>query len=350
MIHQRIMDVAAEQPDASLGEIADAVPGAQTGMVERVLDEYGDPADTDESESAESAHDSGESVPDLDALTEKQRETMYAIQASPEATQRELADTLDVSAATISQRVNGISGFQWSQRESFANAVIDAQDGADETSAMPNPDGEQRTEPDEQPDTRTIDGDDGGDDPTAGDETDGTSRVPSSKPTSATRPLTRRPIVTATTDVPRTTVSTDADSARKPDREPAQGNGGDRNETNPVNSDATMDGETDAAADTDTTSGTGTATVTGSSSDTQATSDGGAVTDDPDERFGHLHDRLTQIEERLDDLGDADRTNDAGESGRFEDPALAAKIVRACIEDDAIGGEEEVTIIESLLE
>lgn len=335
MIHQRIMDVAAEQPDASLGEIADAVPGATLGMVERVLDEYGDPADTGENESADTAHDSGEHVPTLDALTEKQGETLYAIQSSPDATQRELAAELDVSAATISQRVNGIAGFEWSQREAFANDVLDAQAGSDDTSAMPDPDDEQRTAPDEQPDT------DDADTPTDASADDADSRVPSSDSVSATRPMTRRPIVMAATDVSR-------DSETAADTASAQAADGGQDET--AHADATMDGEPDATIDGDTSSTTATVTVAGSSSDTQATSDGGAVTETQDERFDHLHDRLTELEAHLDELGDADDGRGDQSIGGFDDPTLAAKVVRACIEAEDIDEAEEVAIIETLLE
>ncbi|PSQ29484.1 hypothetical protein BRD06_02825 [Halobacteriales archaeon QS_9_67_15] len=44
MIHRRILDVAASDPEASLAAIADEVSGASTDLVDRVLDEYGCPA------------------------------------------------------------------------------------------------------------------------------------------------------------------------------------------------------------------------------------------------------------------------------------------------------------------
>lgn len=48
MIHRRILDVAASDPDASMEAIADEVSGASPALVERVLDEYGDPGREDE--------------------------------------------------------------------------------------------------------------------------------------------------------------------------------------------------------------------------------------------------------------------------------------------------------------
>ncbi|MFB6233651.1 MAG: winged helix-turn-helix domain-containing protein, partial [Haloarculaceae archaeon] len=46
VIHRRILDVAESRPDASLEAIGDEVAGATTDLVEQVLDEYGDPAET----------------------------------------------------------------------------------------------------------------------------------------------------------------------------------------------------------------------------------------------------------------------------------------------------------------
>jgi len=44
MIHRKILDAAESQPDASIQKIADDVAGATPELVEKVLDEYGDPA------------------------------------------------------------------------------------------------------------------------------------------------------------------------------------------------------------------------------------------------------------------------------------------------------------------
>ena len=46
--HKRILDVAAENPDASLESIASQVPSTTTDLVERVLEKYGDPAEEHE--------------------------------------------------------------------------------------------------------------------------------------------------------------------------------------------------------------------------------------------------------------------------------------------------------------
>lgn len=47
MRHQRILDIAAKQPQASMESIGEEVPSATVELVEHVLEEYGDPADDD---------------------------------------------------------------------------------------------------------------------------------------------------------------------------------------------------------------------------------------------------------------------------------------------------------------
>ena len=149
MIHRRILDVAESSPDASLTAIAEAVSGASPDLVERVLDEYGDPgrdtdaetqddepmnaanASTPETESAsddESTADPDESSADEPPaaadLSEKQRRTLGALYERPDASQADLADELDVTRATVSRRLNAIPGFEWSDRRAFAEAVF----------------------------------------------------------------------------------------------------------------------------------------------------------------------------------------------------------------------------------
>ncbi|WP_435362710.1 sigma factor-like helix-turn-helix DNA-binding protein [Haloarchaeobius sp. DYHT-AS-18] len=180
--HRQILDVAEENPDASIEELASLVPSATADLVEHVFEEYGDPAaeddtptepaattaaddqpsahgDTDDDKAMETnetetndpdeqsptvdateVNDSGketndanspenatpsETEPSLDELSAKQREVLTAVAAQPTATQQEIGDRLDVTGATVSNRVNSIEGFDWSERESFVDAVFD---------------------------------------------------------------------------------------------------------------------------------------------------------------------------------------------------------------------------------
>lgn len=152
MRHKRILEVAAEHPEASMAELAAEVPSATVDLVENILEQYGDPAQeidddqpddrVDESIDGDAAAGDAEAMcddadeptdyPSPEELSEKQRETLRAIVRYPTAPQRELAEVLDITAATVSNRVNGIEGFEWDDRASFAEAVVDAETVGDE--------------------------------------------------------------------------------------------------------------------------------------------------------------------------------------------------------------------------
>ena len=72
-----------------------------------------------------SQKESDEETPDPDDLTQKERETLRAIHYEPTAAQKEIATMLGVSRATVSNRVNAISGFNWQNRESFVEEMFD---------------------------------------------------------------------------------------------------------------------------------------------------------------------------------------------------------------------------------
>lgn len=119
MRHKRILDVAKEQPEASLEDIADNIPSATAELVENVLDQYGDPAELESEHEAETDLSEGLSQSDLpnpEALTEKQLEVLRLISENPDATQQELATMLGVSPSTVCSHVNSIPGFDWKQR------------------------------------------------------------------------------------------------------------------------------------------------------------------------------------------------------------------------------------------
>ena len=137
MIHKKILDVASERPDASLDDIAAQVSSANTDLVERVLDEYGDPGNTPPPEHEDRATTDTPGIPPGGELTEKQRRTLQVITEHPEASQREIADLLDVSAPTVSRRVNTIADFDWSDRHSIATAILDSTPAPD--AEIPDP-------------------------------------------------------------------------------------------------------------------------------------------------------------------------------------------------------------------
>lgn len=159
--HKKILDRAAEHPDASLEELADDIPSATPELVEHVLEEYGDPGEdtppastTDErsesdDESSEAASTTDQnaqwesatetSYPSLADLSEKQRQTLRAIHENPTATQGEIADRLGVSAPTVSNRVNDLENFEWQHRRAFVDAVFDETESKPDSAAEVTP-------------------------------------------------------------------------------------------------------------------------------------------------------------------------------------------------------------------
>lgn len=141
-VHKQILDTAESRPDAAMKDIASEVTGASTDLVEKVLEEYGDPATTDppvgdregsksgeRNDAAEVESEKDEPIESVDdvQLSEKQRKTLRAISENPEATQREIAAHFDVTAATISRRINSIAGFEWSNREVLSGRLLDTE-------------------------------------------------------------------------------------------------------------------------------------------------------------------------------------------------------------------------------
>lgn len=146
MIHKKILDAAESEPGASVERLAVAVNGASADLVERVLEEYGDPAES-EGTTGGSEHDADEEQPQMEhaqtnengsgvdaqgvhepsnppTLTVKQREALRAIRASPDATQGELAEQFGVTQSTVNNRLNTIEGFDWKRRRAFAESVL----------------------------------------------------------------------------------------------------------------------------------------------------------------------------------------------------------------------------------
>jgi len=177
MRHKQILDVAAENPEASIAELAAEVPSATADLVERVLEEHGDPAEDDEPNASDQSSgdqpSASQSFPDPDDLSSTEYETIKAIQKHPTASQRDLAEKLGVTASTVSNRVNGIDGFDWANREAFANAVLSDEDPEPSESAMSSDGTEPTASPDET-ETQTADSE-----PTGSlDEADGRAAEP----------------------------------------------------------------------------------------------------------------------------------------------------------------------------
>lgn len=162
VIHKRILDVAGSKPEATIEGIADEISAATPDLVERVLSEYGDPGEQPQEGAAmtqtgevpdqsgddptptssnqdESTGEQTEAQPTTDQqvspedvtpeLTAKQRETARLVHERPDASQGEIADTLGVTRATVSRRLNDIPGFEWTNRRAFTEELFDAPTG-----------------------------------------------------------------------------------------------------------------------------------------------------------------------------------------------------------------------------
>jgi len=116
---EAIIEAAAADPDASAADLAEAVPNATPELVERVLGEHTVPG-TDGSGTTDT-----DAYPDREDISERQIRTLQAIAAHPDATQRDIASFLDVTAATVSNRVNSLPSFDWEDRRTFVREVLD---------------------------------------------------------------------------------------------------------------------------------------------------------------------------------------------------------------------------------
>lgn len=321
-----------------MAQIARGVSGASTDLVERVLDEYGDPggsgetapestgdstagssatnADADDGPGANGATgnsvagapvdeaaadgDPGEPMTETDTettsdpleLDERDREILRAVAERPNATQEEIAGVLGVSRATISRRVNDIEGFEWQDRAAFVEAAFD--DGT----AVPGPD--ERATDGEAPGNDSsaapgADGEGSADEGPTGDETgEGTSVEGDSR--------------SGGTSVRAAAVETEAAAVGPTDESPAS------------------NGEEPGGA---------------SSADGRATDDQAS---DRSSRAG-LADRVATVERRVDEL----ESSAAADGSAFDDPELVHKVVHACIESDRIDEDEELRILAAVL-
>jgi len=310
MRQRRILDVARENPTASVEQLASMVSSATPQLVEEVLERYGDPSaddelsapsdtgtdsgagpetdsvtdndtqpepeaadgnaqhDTDDMGNTDDTNDtngtSATTYPDIEELSANQREVLEAIAATPGATQREIAERFDLSTATINNRVNSIPGFEWIDRESFVEQVLDE---------PPSPD---------------------------------VATTHTSTTTAATQP------------------SADDESTA----------------TEPTHT-------TDASSDTDR-GDAGTATSSSESS-TAGESQRAAQSveyQDLTESISALRADIQQLSGRLSAL----ESDAVDESSAFEDAELVHKVAHACLTSDAISESEELRILEVLLE
>lgn len=424
--------------------IADDVSGATVAIVDQVLEEYGDPGESedigedssgddsssdaetdehqtdrtpdssatarvppesDEAESAMTEHDS-RSDTDLelslepDDVTEKQRETLAEIYRRPDATQAALAETLGVSSATISQRVNAIDEFHWADRHEFVEVLFDDgdwfEDDAVEETARDGPD----PQPDLDAERTAVDGS-GSDDERAAleepSETDSsaTSDVERVGPGDET-PVEQRPSANDRSPSKNGSAAerTEPADGRSVDRvQPADANGGDGAEpadASRVDQAEPADGSGTARAEPVDAGGVDRAepadasgverTEPGAESNGKRNLDGGrgpdpepqgdsgdeshefaraAASDAAESNAGapsaadgesvtELTEQLEAVTQRLESLERRLEDDSASESSALSDPELAHKVVHACLSAENISEEEELRLLKEM--
>jgi hypothetical protein len=291
MIHKQILDAASAHPDASFEELAKNVSGASVDLVERVLDQYGDPTAPEEppensrSDASEMQPMSNqEPLPEPEELTEEQRVVLEAVRRWPDATQSELAEQVGVSASTVNRRLHKIDGFQWADRHRYARELISGDPDSDGPTAATDsgPDGPMAMASDSAHTTPTGS--------VADPESNGTDPGPDPGDTgqSGSRP--------------RPDPSPAPDPEPEPEREPGTGS------------------ESQSASGSASESGMGSAEAVG------------------------IRDRLDRLERTVQGA----TAVDAG-TVPFGDSGLAAKVIRACLASDTITEEEELRIIEAVM-
>lgn len=130
MIHKRILEAAETHPDATVESLVDQVGGATANLVERVLEEYGDPA-REQPPSKQLTEEPGPPPAPSTAVgefTRKQRETLQCIYKHPTASQRDVADMLGVTHTAVYHRLQSIDGFDWENRWSFVTTLFEDRD------------------------------------------------------------------------------------------------------------------------------------------------------------------------------------------------------------------------------
>lgn len=344
---KRILTVAAENPEASLEDIASEIATATPNVVETVLEEFGDPADdeatigqsqsttattsdggnpvssgpsggestgggesgtasvskTTDSQSSddqqaetetgtdETAQSGQSSLPDPETLTPKQRETLESIRVNPDATQREIAKILDVSAPTVSNRVNAIPEFDWENRVTFVNGVLGSEAPAvtDEHEPTDAVSGDVDSEADANPDSVS--------DSDAENETEATEAGSS---------------------------GSGSDPSSEDHRTQSTGNGNGVSTGTDANATESVDRDAERL-------------------------DSAAVDPDQIERLIRNLNDLQALLEKTETARATESETADSDADLFDDPELTHKVVHACMQTETISEDEELAIIKQLL-
>jgi|GEM_PF-902873 transcriptional regulator with XRE-family HTH domain len=293
-----------------------------------------DDSDSGETDSAMSSHDNPDENRPLETadIPEKQLETLREIESRPNATQAELAERLGVTSATISQRVNGIDGFDWSERQTFVARLFDRSDlplEPDDTNA----DGEAGTDAETDETASAVD-----EGSVEGAYTDGTGPDDAEPAVRACGPDADTAVSTSGSDV-------DSSGTARGTGE-INSSGGDSRRGDSPEGDALEAGE---SADRE---GRTSDSVAAAHASDPGARDGGPSTGSPlaDERASA--ETETNEDDEIDELTarvEALERQLASDQSVFADPELVHKVAQACLDSEQISDAEELRILKQLL-
>ncbi|MFW6045544.1 MAG: MarR family transcriptional regulator [Natronomonas sp.] len=333
LIHKRILDEATERPEASMEELADEISGASATLVERVLEEYGDPA-TSKGDGAESGlpdtHDEASSIPESSESHDPANKPIETTAMSE--------SNIDSNETTGAATVDSTQDESPHEDEPTADAGTTVSGGSDAGTS------EVKRTTAERSGTKTTDLDE--------DEPDVPSRADlSAKQRTVLRKIYDDPEATQVDladeiGVSRATISqrvNAVDGFEWPDRAAFVERLFD---DSPETSESTVDPESEAQELTD-------------ESPTSKYEPGDAGIDSGDTtrklealntEFDRLETALEGLTERFESLERSVQGADCPGHEVFYDPELVGKIVRECVESDRFTEDEEVRIIAGLLE
>ncbi|PGF17136.1 hypothetical protein CP556_14085 [Natrinema sp. CBA1119] len=296
-----------------------------------------DDRDSGVTHSAMSTHDSPDESRPLETadITEKQLETLREIENRPNATQAELAERLGVTSATISQRVNGIDGFDWSERQTFVARLFDRSDPSFETDDA-NADGEAGI--DAATNETASAADDLDQESAESAYTDGTGPDDTEPAVRAGGPDEDTAVSASGSDTDRSGTARGTEESDSPGADSLEG---DSPEADALEAGESADREGRASDSVATTHATGPGARDGRPSTGSPLADerasAGTATNEDDE-IDELAARVEALERQL-----------ASDQSVFGDPELVHKVAHACLDSEQISDAEELRILKQLL-
>lgn len=331
MIHKKILDAARDDPDAAIETLADEVRGASSDLVERVLAEYGDPVGAVESETGleTSESKSYESKPDESKSSE----------SNSSGSKPDTETPASAEPAKATSPTEPVSSDEGTSVDSESASPVDSADSESASPVEPDDDdsaGSADEETPDQPSTQSLD----------------------AKQRTALEAILARPNATqgelaADLDVAQSTVSQRLNTIEGFDwatrytfAESVLDSADDETDPSEDPPARSEPAETVAAATTQTDTPDQPRTPTASQVDHLAV------------QVEALEEQVATLEAMQSERGDGGQnppaSEDAASAGHstqtpFADPKLAAKVVRACLVDDAISEEEEDRIVEAVI-